>query len=135
MKCKLISILLVSALAPMVSLNAQSLQNLSEVEQIEAFDNIYVKQLDDDSLSSTYLIWVKSGVKRHYHEHHTEVVYVLEGKGIMQLNEDEKTIAQGDYVFIPKGTRHSVKVEGEIPMKVISIQSPRFDGKDRIFEP
>ena len=37
-------------------------------------------------------------------------------------------------ITIPKGTIHEViKVIGENPLKVISVQSPKFDPKDRHF--
>ena len=40
---------------------------------------------------------------------------------------------KGDIIFIPMNTVHSLKVTSSIPVKVLSVQSPRFDGKDRIF--
>ena len=42
-------------------------------------------------------------------------------------------IKKGDVVFIPKNTAHAVKSTGKQPLKVLSVQSPNFDGKDRIF--
>ena len=58
---------------------------------------------------------------------------MLEGSGLMTLGDEERRIKKGDYVFIPKGTHHSVQVIGEEPMKVISVQTPSFDGSDRVF--
>jgi len=97
------------------------------------YENIHVKKLDDDPLTTTYLIWVKETVREHHHSEHTEVVYVFEGEGLMTLGEQEQKIGPGDYVFVPKGTLHSVQVLSEEPMKVMSIQTPQFDGSDRIF--
>ena len=97
------------------------------------YENIHVKKLDDDPLTTTYLIWVKETVREHHHAEHTEVVYVFEGEGLMTLGEQEQKIGPGDYVFVPKGTLHSVQVLSEEPMKVMSIQTPQFDGSDRIF--
>ena len=50
----------------------------------------------------------------------------------MKLGEKELKIRKGDVVFIPKNTVHSVKSIGKEPLKVISVQAPFFDGKDRI---
>jgi quercetin dioxygenase-like cupin family protein len=118
------------------TLSAQEVKHLKELEIDEtAFSNVHVLPLNEDSLSSTFIIWVKDEVKPHYHEAHTEVVYVLKGKGDMMLNDTWKTIKAGDYIFIPKGTKHAVKVTGDETLKVISIQSPRFDGQDRVLVP
>ena len=106
---------------------------LEGLQPTAEYDNVHVQSLDHDSLASTFVIWVKQSVKAHYHAEHTEVVYVLEGKGRMTLGAEERNLSPGDYVFIPKGTKHSVEVQGDVPMKVISIQSPKFDGSDRIF--
>ena len=43
-----------------------------------------------------------------------------------------KTKGKGDFVFIPKNTPHSVNVISKVPLKVISVQAPFFDGKDRV---
>lgn len=112
---------------------AQALRSCGELHPTEDYDNIHVQRLDDDQLATTYMIWVKKAVKEHYHEQHTEVVYVIEGEGKMKLNDDWKAMKAGDYIFIPKGTHHAVEVTSSSPMKVISIQTPQFDGSDRVF--
>ena len=112
---------------------AQSFQNLTDITPSSDFENVEVKKLNEDDLASTFVIWVKTSVKAHYHATHTEVVHVLEGTGLMTLGNEERKIGPGDYVFIPKGTPHSVQVIGSTPMKVLSMQTPRFDGTDRVF--
>jgi mannose-6-phosphate isomerase-like protein (cupin superfamily) len=57
---------------------------------------------------------------------------VIEGKGVMTLGNIELPIQAGDWVVIPEGTPHRVKVTSKRPLKVLSIQSPQFDGTDRI---
>lgn len=112
---------------------AQHFRHLDELQPETAFDNIHVRPLDNNEQTSTFIIWVKEEVKAHYHREHTEVVYVLEGQGTMTLGEQRREIGPGDYVFIPRGTPHAVTVKGDQPMKVISIQTPSFDGTDRVF--
>jgi mannose-6-phosphate isomerase-like protein (cupin superfamily) len=58
---------------------------------------------------------------------------VLEGSGQMTLGTKGFGIKKGDVIFIPKNTVHSVISMGDQPLKVISIQAPKFDGKDRVF--
>jgi len=94
---------------------------------------VHVLPLSHDSLSSSFLVWVKLEVKPHYHATHTETVYILEGKGDMLLGEQVMPVRAGELVVIPKNTVHAVRVKGKKPLKVLSIQAPYFDGKDRVF--
>ena len=50
----------------------------------------------------------------------------------MSLGDKTIQIKPRDYLFIPKGTIHDVNVTSKNSLKVLSIQSPFFDGKDRI---
>ena len=98
------------------------------------YDNIHVKRISSDSLSSTFAIWIKLKVKMHKHINHTEHVYVLEGKGNFTIGDKSKSIKKGDFITIPRNTWHGVEVASEIPLKVISVQSPEFKGLDRIYK-
>src|SRR5947209_17269790 len=48
---------------------------------------------------------------RHYHRESTEVYYILEGRGKMELNGDEAEIEPGMVILIEPGTRHRVVSE------------------------
>jgi mannose-6-phosphate isomerase-like protein (cupin superfamily) len=95
-------------------------------------DNIYNRSAFSDSLASSFVIVIKREVKAHRHAAHSEHVMVLEGEGLMRLGENSFNIKKGDLVFIPKNTIHSVRCTSKMPLKVLSVQSPMFDGKDRI---
>lgn len=97
-----------------------------------ATENVFVRPMFSDSLVSSFVIVIKKDVKKHKHATHSEHVYVLEGTGEMLLGDKTITVKKGDVIFIPKGTPHAVKVTSKKPMKVISVQAPQFDGKDRI---
>lgn len=112
----------------------QSYLHISDIQPNEEYENIHVKKIAEDSLQSVFIIWIKKGVKEHFHAMHSENIVVLEGEGMMSLGDELFLIKTGDYVNIPKGTPHSVtQVLSEKPLKVVSIQSPLFDGSDRIF--
>jgi quercetin dioxygenase-like cupin family protein len=101
---------------------------------VKDFQGVYSKKIADDSLQTTFVIWIKNRVVEHYHQAHTENIYVLEGKAKMTIDGEKQIIKKGDYLNIPMGTPHSVeRVLSRKPLKVISIQSPQFDGTDRIF--
>ena len=96
--------------------------------------NISVQKISEDELHSTYMIIIKNKVPLHYHKDHSENIVVLEGSAIMKIGNDTLKIIPKDQITIPKGTIHEViKVIGKNPLKVISVQSPKFDPKDRHF--
>ena len=98
------------------------------------FENISVKQLSTHKEATTFAIWIKRKVKLHKHVYHTENVIIEEGEGEFQLGDSIYKVKKGDVIVIPQDTWHGVIVNSKETMKVISIQSPQFLGKDRIFK-
>lgn len=111
---------------------AQTNQSLDTIKAPAVYENIYSRAIGSDSLASSFVIFIKKEVKKHKHVYHSEHVYVLEGEGEMLVGEKTFKIKKGDVVFIPKNTPHALKVTSS-PVKVLSIQAPFFDGKDRVF--
>ncbi|MBD3636752.1 MAG: cupin domain-containing protein [Crocinitomicaceae bacterium] len=112
---------------------AQDIRQLKDVKPEEDFENIWVKKISDDDHQTSFVIWVKQSVRLHKHAEHSENIYVLGGKGEMTINDEKFVIKKGDYFNIPKNTPHALKVLSSSPVKVLSIQSPKFTGEDRIF--
>ncbi|MCC7301089.1 MAG: cupin domain-containing protein [Bacteroidia bacterium] len=98
----------------------------------KVYDNIYSIPLYHDSLVSSFVIFIRKEVKLHAHATHAEHVLVLEGEGEMVLGEKIIKVKKGSLVFIPSGVPHSLRVTSGKPVKVLSVQAPYFDGKDRI---
>lgn len=98
------------------------------------YDNIFIKKLYSDTNSTSFMIWVKSEVQSHKHHTHTENIHIIEGTGEMTVGKETFLIKPDDFFVIPLNTFHAVKVTSIIPLKLISIQSPIFNGEDRIFE-
>lgn len=114
-----------------INLNAQQL-NLDIHGKGAGGIGVEVFPLASDALASSFLIYIYDEVAPHYHAHHSEHVVILEGTGTMLLNDSLIQLKPQTAVFIPKGSIHSAKCNGEKPLKVISIQAPFFDGADRI---
>lgn len=112
---------------------AQDIKKLTDVKPEEDFENIWVKKISDDDYQTSFVIWVKESVRLHKHAEHSENIYVLGGKGEMIIGDEKFVIKKGDYFNIPKNTPHALNVLSSSPVKVLSIQSPKFEGKDRIF--
>lgn len=131
MKIKALFILVFSVLTCTIKVSAQVLEHQS-ITPPDDFTTVFVHKVSEDSLSSTFIIFIKEKVAMHKHEFHSENVIVLEGTATMYLDGITYEIKPGDIIFIPKNTWHEVKVSSSIPLKVVSIQSPFFDGSDRI---
>ncbi|MEW6990763.1 cupin domain-containing protein [Colwelliaceae bacterium 6441] len=95
--------------------------------------NLHVTEISSNEASSEFVIFIRNEVQPHLHQHHTELVYVIEGEGLFHLGETKQMIKAGDFIKINKNTPHSVIVTSDIPLKVLSIQTPKFEGKDRVF--
>lgn len=108
-------------------------QFLDTISAPASYENIYVKPLASDSLSSSFLIFVKKEVKKHKHTAHSEHVYIIDGEGMMLLGDKTFPVKSGMVMFIPMNTVHELRVTSVSPVKILSIQSPMFDGTDRLF--
>ena len=111
--------------------SAQKVNDLPGMSAPSPVESTLVKQIASDSLSTAFVIWIKGGVRHHFHAEHTENIYVLEGSGVMELGESSFVIGPGDYILVPKGTVHSLVAS--TPVKVLSIQTPQWIADDRIF--
>jgi mannose-6-phosphate isomerase-like protein (cupin superfamily) len=120
--------------APVKTTGCLTKGNLSGITMAaQDIDNIHVHKLCSDARASTFLIWVTDSVRNHYHANHTEIVYILQGEGNLYLAGETSSVGPGDYVFMPKGMHHGVTTTSEEPLKVISVQTPEFQGEDRAY--
>jgi mannose-6-phosphate isomerase-like protein (cupin superfamily) len=92
-----------------------------------------VRTLTRSDEVSLQLIWLRVGVKPHYHARHAETVVILRGMGRFRIGEKIFDAAPGDAFMIPSGTVHSFEVTEEGPVAAVTTFSPGFDGKDRVF--
>ena len=112
--------------------HAQAIISPAERSCAEGAPGVHVSPLFSDSLASSFLICIDEQVPPHLHAHHTEHVMVVDGEGSMRLGDQVRSVKAGDVIIIPAGTVHAVKVIGSAPLRVVSVQSPRYDGSDRV---
>ena len=121
-------------LIPLLFISQDIVSSIDQILTDKEFENIHVKKISSDSSSSTFAIWIKQKVKLHKHVNHTENILIDKGFGEFQINDSIYKVAAGDWIVIPKNTWHGVIVNSKSTMKVISVQSPEYFGKDRIFK-
>jgi mannose-6-phosphate isomerase-like protein (cupin superfamily) len=72
--------------------------------------------------------------QRHYHAETEEIYVVLEGAGEMELEGDVRVVGPGDAVLIPPGARHSIRAEGERPLRFLCCCAPPYRDDDTFFD-
>jgi len=68
------------------------------------------------------------GAPPHVHEREDEAMYVLEGRIVVHVGEDEFTVDAGGFVFMPRGVLHDWDVAGPTA-RVLILAAP--GGLDR----
>ena len=54
----------------------------------------------------TQLVPPGAGIPRHVHTYWDETIYVLDGSGIVTLNDERVPLQKGATIFVPKGVWH-----------------------------
>jgi mannose-6-phosphate isomerase-like protein (cupin superfamily) len=87
--------------------------------------------------ASLNLVQTRVRVLPHFHARHDETVVVLRGRGLYDSGSVDRKelrttrIGPGTVLQIPRGTVHTVRVEGTEPLVAYSIFSPPLDPTDR----
>ena len=84
----------------------------------------------DNTTATLHLLDVKADAELHYHKKLTEIYYILEGMGEMELDGDRVPVRPGTAIFIPPGVRH--RAIGKL--RLINIPVPAFDPEDEWFD-
>lgn len=63
-------------------------------------------------------------VQEHVHQVQEQVYYVLEGEGILTLDDTKNLMRPHDYVYVPPGVRHSFTNTGTQGLVFLVITTP-----------
>lgn len=87
--------------------------------------------LDDaNGVASLHLVEISADARVHYHKRLTEIYYVLEGEGHMELDGERHAVRPGDAVLIKPLCRH--RAVGQL--RVLNVPIPAFDPTDEWFD-
>lgn len=79
---------------------------------------------------TTSLVEMDPGGVQKPHHHETEQCYmILEGKGVMKVDDDRAEVKTGDTIFIPSNSVHSLVNNNTTALKYLSAGSPVFGEK------
>jgi quercetin dioxygenase-like cupin family protein len=72
------------------------------------------------------------GPRPHFHRHHEEAFYVLEGELTVRVGSSKTVAPVGSFVVVSRGVVHQPSNPGRQPTRVLLVFSP--GGMDRFFE-
>ena len=68
-------------------------------------------------------------VQEHVHQVQEQVYHVLEGEGLLTLDDRRVLMRRHDYVFVPPGVRHSFTNNGLVPLVFLVVTTPVEDNE------
>ena len=95
-------------------------------------ENIKVTTLGQGSTASHHVVQIRDRELPHIHRNHDLTVVVLRGSGPIVIAQEQRLLAAGDVVFIPRDTVHYFINASRDPAVALVIFSPPFDGKDTV---
>jgi mannose-6-phosphate isomerase-like protein (cupin superfamily) len=86
--------------------------------------------MPDNSVASLHMVDIMEDARVHYHKRMTEIYYILEGEGFLELDGERVPVKPNASVLIKPGCRH--RAVGR--MRILNIPIPAFDAADEHFD-
>ena len=84
----------------------------------------------DNQTATMHIVDIEEDARAHYHKKLTEIYFVLEGKGHIELDGKKERIEPFTAVFIKPLCRH--RAVGK--MRILNVAIPAFDPQDEWFD-
>jgi len=113
-------------------------RNLKDCEEIVAGDNCILRELigKKDNLVGYSLAkaTVKPGEITHRHKlkQSSEVYYILEGSGLMYIDDETKEVGSGDAIHIPPDSVQRIKNTGDKDLVFLCIVEPAWNADNEV---
>ncbi len=69
---------------------------------------------------------------RHYHRLSEEFYYILEGRGLMEIDGESRDVGPGDAILIPAGAWHQIRATQDL--RFLCCCAPPYAHEDTYFE-
>ena len=135
------TLLLVSAVAPQSSApprNGRRIVRYDDQPSLTASGDREFRYLVTDEVGCTeltqfYGIIAPGRAAEHSHVY-DEVIYVLEGEGMLHIDEAHEPVSKGTCIHLPPLLEHSLENGGDTPMRVVAVFHPAGDPASRAYE-
>lgn len=116
-----------------------SLKKLSEISEIQGIEGTKIRQIfhphntfNGIRYSITHFA-LDEGKKSQLHKMKTsEIYYILEGKGILHVDDDKYEVSQDDAVYISPMSKQFIENTGKGKLKFLCIVDPAWQQGDEI---
>ena len=71
----------------------------------------------------------------HHHPRAEEIYYILEGEGLMQIEEASRQVGPGDAIAIPPGKQHQIRNVGTTTLRFLCCCAPGYEHDDTVLSP
>ena len=98
----------------------------SEIRELLAYRNssIRLQSLAEARLSPSL------STTAHRHNRTEEIYYILEGAGLMQVDQEQRHVAPGDAIAILPGQLHQITNTGDALLKFLCCCAPPYEHDD-----
>jgi mannose-6-phosphate isomerase-like protein (cupin superfamily) len=84
----------------------------------------------DNEVASLHITDISEDSRTHYHKKMTEIYFVLEGEGTIELDGESFPLKPMTAVLIKPGCRH--RAVGNL--RIVNVPVPKFDPEDEWFD-
>jgi len=135
------TLLLVSAVAPQDSgpeLDGRRIVRYDDQPVLTAsgdreFRYLVTHEAGCNDLTQFYGIIAPGRAPEHSHVY-DEVIYVLEGEGMLHIGDSHEPVSQGTCIHLPPLLGHSLENSGDSPMRIVAVFHPAGDPASRAYE-
>ncbi|MGD8238449.1 MAG: cupin domain-containing protein [Armatimonadota bacterium] len=82
---------------------------------------------EDTEVANLYVTHIQDSEK-HYHERSTEIYFIIEGSGTMELEDEQFELRPGLMMYIPAGVAH----RGWGDFRTVIVGIPALDPEDEV---
>ena len=80
---------------------------------------------------SITIVEMEPGGIQHVHSHDSEqMYYIMEGSGLMTVDDEQRQVKVGDCIFFSSLSRHGLENTGGTVLRYLSAASPSFKKED-----
>ena len=119
-------------------MNTKEIENLDAVSGNEGTQIRQIFSPNDTNNTIRYSLahcTIKPGNNSKPHKMKTsEIYYILQGNGIMHIEEEEKVVKKNETIFVPPMSRQFIENNGEIDLILLCIVDPAWKQEDEITE-
>ena len=117
---------------------------IKKIEDIKAFEGnegTKIKQIISPRETNNAIRYsiahctINSGKSSKPHTMKTsEMYYILEGRGIMHIDSEERQVNQNDLIFVPPMSKQYLENNGKMDLVVLCVVDPAWRQEDEILE-